>query len=117
MSPNEHVIIIYTLELTHGGIQILGVFTLIQYKHSLRLCSHFVDRSSSEILLHNDPSIQPAELSGMNCPHVDNQNGTVCADQKHLKWCQLQPKQISATLGMAERKMILIVQIKEQNFN
>ena len=80
---------------------------LFQYKHSLRLCSHFVDRFSSEmLLLRNDSSIQPVEFSGMNSLHVNNRNGKVCAVQKHIKWRQLQRKQISTTLEINKHSRI-----------
>ena len=55
-------------------------------KHSLNTLFTLCGRVSSEALVRNvpllsrnDPSIQPAEFSVMNCPHVDNRNnGTVC---------------------------------------
>ena len=69
--------------------------------------SNFVDRSSSEmLLLRNDSSIQPVEFSGMNCLHVNNRNGKVCAVQKHIKWRQLQRKQISTTLEINRHSRI-----------
>ena len=57
---------------------------LAWFYRSLRLCSHFMDKFYSKIImLCSDLSTQPAECSRMKCPHLIEETPKQCRNMQH----------------------------------
>ena len=74
---------------------------LAWFYRSLRLCSHFMDKFYSKIImLCSDLSTQPAECSRMKCPHLIERDTE--AVQKYATWHQLQKKRYQQCQGWSK---------------